>query len=108
MVTGENGLEPDPKKSKAILEMKRPENQEELQSYLGMVNYLSRFSPYIAELFIPLRDLLKKDTTYTWTFHHEKAFDALKGELSTPKILGYFDKVKVITDHKNLLPLLSS
>jgi len=96
MVTGENGLEPDPKKVQAILDMKRPENKKDLQSYLGMVNYLARFSPYIAELSIPLRDLLKKDVPFIWTFHHQKAFNALKAELSSPKILRYFDSQKPV------------
>ena len=40
----EEGIRPDPNKIKAISEMQPPRNRKELKSFLGMVNYLSRFS----------------------------------------------------------------
>ena len=44
------GYKADPKKIEAVLEMKLPQNLQDLQSYLGLVNYLSRFSPRLAEI----------------------------------------------------------
>lgn len=35
---------------KAIRDMKPPENEAELEMILGMVNYLGRFSPNLAEV----------------------------------------------------------
>ena len=37
-----------------------PKDKKLLQSFLGMVNYLSRFDPNIANLTHNLRELLKK------------------------------------------------
>ena len=41
---------PSDTKVKAITEMPKPENLKDLQTFLGMVQYLSKFSPRIAEL----------------------------------------------------------
>ena len=39
------GLKPSDMKVKAITEMLKPTNLKDLQTFLGMVQYLSRFSP---------------------------------------------------------------
>ena len=49
------GLEPDPDKIAAIVDMTPPTNAQELQSFLGMVNYLSRYIPDLAATTAPLR-----------------------------------------------------
>ena len=52
----DKGLTADPKKIKAVKKMKIPQDVEMMQSFLGMINYLNRFSPCLAEL----SDLLDK------------------------------------------------
>lgn len=94
MVIGKNGLEPDPKKVNAVMDMKPPTTVKELQSFLGVVNYLSRFSPHISELTAPLRPLLKKENQFAWYPSHQQAFNSLKAELSSTRILKYFDETK--------------
>ena len=59
-----NGYKIGPKKVQAVIEMKAPQNLQDLQSYLGLVNYLNRFIPKLADLKAPLRALCKKDTVY--------------------------------------------
>ena len=61
------GLEPDPDKIAAIVDMTPPINAQELPSFLGMVNYLSRYTPDLATTTAPLRDLTKKDVIFVWT-----------------------------------------
>ena len=48
------GCKPSDTKVKAITEMPKPENLKDLQTFLGMIQYLSKFSPQIAELAEPL------------------------------------------------------
>ncbi|KAI0240036.1 hypothetical protein LSAT2_009258, partial [Lamellibrachia satsuma] len=43
-----NGLEPDPGKIAAIVDMSPPTSAQELQSFLGMVNYIGRYTPDLA------------------------------------------------------------
>ena len=70
------GYKIDPKKVQAISEMKPPENLEDLQSFIELVNYLNRFIPALADLTVPLRPLCKKDTLFTWESSQEAALGA--------------------------------
>ena len=51
------GLSPDPKKISAVKRMDLPRDVDTMRSFLGLVNYLNRFSPCLAEISAPLRDL---------------------------------------------------
>ena len=42
--------------------MKQPSDAKGLQSFLGMVNYLHRYSPYLLELTVPLSDICKQSS----------------------------------------------
>ena len=55
---------PDPAKGSAIKEMPAPETKGELQSFLGMVTYLSPFIPQLSSHTATLRGLLKDDVEY--------------------------------------------
>ena len=57
----ESGLKPNAEKVRAITEMPSPQSKEELQRFLGMVNYFSQFIPKQSEIAAPLRQLLKKE-----------------------------------------------
>lgn len=59
MVTHE-GLKPDPEKIETIRKIKRPENVKDLQRFLGLVTYLSKFIKNLADVTAPLRLLLQK------------------------------------------------
>ena len=80
-----------------ITEMKPPENLQDLQSFLGLVNYLNRFSPALADLTAPLRTLCKKDTLFTWESSQQTAFEAIKKEITSAPVLAYFDRSKAST-----------
>ena len=60
------GLKIDPKKVEAILSMEAPTNIKDLQSFLGLVKYLNRFSANLAQFAEPLQRLCKKDAVYAW------------------------------------------
>ena len=44
------GIQPDPQKIKAMTDMPAPKNKRELQAFLGIINYLSKFSPDMVEI----------------------------------------------------------
>ena len=54
------GFRPDKNKIKAVRNMPPPKNLADLQSFMGMINYLNRFSPIIAQTSEPVRQLMKK------------------------------------------------
>lgn len=79
---------------RAVIEMKPPQNFQELQSYTGLANYFNRFSPILTELTAPMRVLGKKDTPFTWESTRQAAFEAIKNEITKAPVLAYFDKSK--------------
>ena len=96
------GLKVDPEKVKIINNFKRPKNVTEVRSFLGMVNYCSRFIKNHANLTEPLRKLIIKDgAEFRWSKETEKAFVTLKKELSDTHNLAFFNnklKSEVIVD----------
>ena len=52
-----DGLNIDPKKVEAILSMEAPTGLKDLQSFLGLVKYLNRYSPNLAQIAEPLQRL---------------------------------------------------
>ena len=53
-----SGVSPDPRKVQVLMAMPLPKYNKELQSFLGLVSYLSKFSPMTAEVFKPLQQLI--------------------------------------------------
>lgn len=58
-----DGVKPDPKKVEAIVAMPTPANREDLQRFLGVVTYLSKFIPNMSQKSASLwqRDETKSD-----------------------------------------------
>ena len=54
------GMHPDPKKVQGITEMTVPKDKQQLQSFLGMVNYMGTFIPNLSHHTELLRAMLKK------------------------------------------------
>ena len=59
-------MHPDPKKVQGITEMTVPTDKQQLQSFLGMVNYMGTFIPNLSHHTEPLRAMLKKDNVFHW------------------------------------------
>ena len=89
-----DGLTADNFKVKAITDMPPPQNLAELQTFMGMVNYLNRFFPVIAQTSEPLRQLMKKDTPFLWEPEHLRAFQTLKQIITEAAVLAYYDPEK--------------
>ena len=61
-----------------------------------MANYLSMFTPNLATLAAPLRDLTRQYVEYLWQPHNQKALDELKSVISSLAVLTYFDGRKPV------------
>ena len=58
------GISPDPKKIQALKHMEFPPDKETMRSFLGMINYLNRYSVLSAHLAAPLSSLTHQATDY--------------------------------------------
>ena len=86
-----HGLLPDPKKIEDILQIPVPQDQHDLQRFLGMVNFLSPHLPNISQLTTPLRDLLKQVNVWQWEDDHQTTFLKTKQLVSKSICLQYYD-----------------
>ena len=73
------GYSPDPGKIPGITDMPAPQTKQELQSFLGVVNYLQTFMPHLSHHTELLRVLLKKENTFAWDQNANDSFQKIKG-----------------------------
>eukprot|EP00731_Ephydatia_muelleri_P034369 Em0057g1a len=74
-----------------VMQMPAPENVSGLRSFLGSVQFYSKFLPNLATLTEPLHRLTKKDTTWIWGAEEQAAFQKLKDLLCADNVLVHFD-----------------
>ncbi|GMF50476.1 unnamed protein product [Phytophthora fragariaefolia] len=84
----------NPEKVKAIAAWPTPRSQKDLRKWLGLANYLHKYSSGYAGLAKPLPDLLKKDTDWRWERQHQEAFHSIKASLQRAPILALPDESK--------------
>ena len=90
-ILDKEGVRPHPDKVKAITAMPDPQNQSELRSFLGMVQYYDRFIPGLAANCAVLNNLLQKNCKWTWRPEHTKAVEAVKTSLTSADALTHYD-----------------
>ena len=89
-----DGCRPSSDKVQAISCMPQSLNKKELQSFIGMVNYLSKFTPRLSELAECLCDLICVNVPYQWGPEHSEAFKSIKQEIVQAPVLKYYDPKK--------------
>ena len=98
VVSGE-GISPSPTKVDAIKNAPLPTNLQELQSFVGMVTYYSRFVHKFAEIMSPLYDLTKKDVKFVWGKRQEISYNLIKSAICNSDLLTCFSgKKKLIVE----------
>ena len=79
------GIEVNPDKIKAVLDMPSPSSIKEVQRLTGRIAALSRFASRASDKCQPFFQVLKK--AFQWDTKCEEAFSALETYLSSPPIL---------------------
>ena len=76
------GISLDPKKIEALKHMEFPPDKKTMRSFLGMVNYLNRYSALSAHLTTPLSTLTHQATDYKPSKEHYDNFHRVKMEVT--------------------------
>ena len=103
LVSG-SGIRPDPSKVAAILEMKPPSSKKGARRFMGMVNYLSKFSMKLADMAAPINAVTGHKSEWCWDDCQQKAFERIKSEITHLPTLCSFDlskKHRVSADSSN-------
>ena len=81
-VVSPDGVFPNPDKLQGIHDFPAPSDISSLRSFLGIINQLNNFYPYVASLSNPLLALLRKDVSFIWLPEHQAAFERIKSKLT--------------------------
>ena len=84
-MVSQRGIEANPDKIKAILEMQPPKTTKEVQRLTGRVAALNRFMSPSSDKCLPFFKTLKK--AFEWTDECQQAFEELKRYLTEPPLL---------------------
>ena len=88
------GLKPTKEKVRAILQAPTPSDVSQLRSFLGLLNYYSKFLPNLSSILAPLYQLLQKQKKWSWGKEQEDAFRKAKAQLTSNSLLVHYDPDK--------------
>jgi len=86
-IVSQRGIEVDPDKVRAILEMPHPVTEKEVRGFLGRLNYIARFIFQLTATCEPIFKLLRKNQAVKWNEDCQIAFVKIKQYLREPPIL---------------------
>ena len=86
---GNDRLQPNPDKVKAIENAERPVTKRQVKAFIGLVGFYRKFIPNVSVIAAPLTDLTRRGqpTRVKWTEIQEHAFNSLKKSLTMSPIL---------------------
>ena len=93
-VLSREGVQPDPQKIKVLMDMPAPKNKKELQTFLGIINYLGKFSPGTANICDPLCKLTSSKVTWTWNVSYQALFNKVKLLIKADMCMKFYDYTK--------------
>ena len=86
-MVSQRGIEVNPEKIKAILEMPSPKSVKVIQRLVGRIAALNRFISRSADKCLSFFKLLRNSIRFVWDKQCEEAFINLKAYLSSPPLL---------------------
>ena len=99
-IYSKEGIRPDPSRINDIINLEPPSTIRDIHSFLGMLNYCSKFIHDFSTLTHPLREVIKQNK-FTWDEIRIRAFETLKQKLTSTPVMSYFDlgkETKLVVD----------
>ena len=82
-VISASGLKADPQKIEAVAQMPAPTDKQGVRRLLGTMNYLQKFTPHLAQVTGPIRELMKDNVEFQWDETvHGKCFQEIRNMMS--------------------------
>ena len=82
----------DPARIEVISDIPAPSNKNDVQKFLGIINYMRNFIPHMPKLTHNIRNLLKKDSEFVWQAQHQLEFENLKCVIRDSACCASFDE----------------
>ena len=90
-------VQPVPQKIKALTDMPVPNNKKELHAFLGIINYLGKFSPGRADVRDQLHKLTLSKVTWTWNASYQSLFKKAKLIIKCYMCMKFYDDTKPLS-----------
>ena len=87
VMVSSKGIYPVPEDIDAIIRMPHPTTRTEVKAFLGTTGFYRQFIPDFATISAPLAALSAGVDRFTWSEHHNLAFELLRVSLSTKPVL---------------------
>ena len=87
IMVSKRGIEANPDKIKAILDMEPPKSVRDVQKLTGRIAALGRFVSKSGDKCLPFFKALKKVKNFEWTDESQVAFEHLKKYMAEPPLL---------------------
>ena len=94
-VYDKDGIRPDRSKTEYIRKMPTPQDKDDLQRFISLINYLAAYIPHFADKVSPLREL-KKNVPFVWHEDHQRTYADLKRCIGSESCMLYPQKEKVL------------
>ena len=91
-IFSKNSVSIDPTRIETITDIPVPSNKNDVQKFLGVVNYMRNFIPHLPKLTHNIRDLLKNDSEFVWQDQHQVEFENLKCVIKDSACCTLFDE----------------
>ena len=86
-----DGIKPKESLVTAVVDAPAPQNKEQLRSFLGLCEYMSKFMKNFAGKAAPLCAMMKDKVNFVWDETHQKVFDGIKSEIAKRPTFSAFD-----------------
>jgi len=86
-IVSQKGIEVDPNKVRAIIQMPHPCTKKEIRGFLGRLNYIARFISHLTSTCEPIFKLLRKNQPQEWNEECQVAREKIKQYLQEPPVL---------------------
>ena len=80
----------------AISSMDPSTSLADLQTFLGITQFLSRYLPNLASHSATLWELTKRNSEFQWQPQHQQAVDKIKKAIISANSLQYFDSTRPV------------
>ena len=82
---------PDKSKVSAITKIPVPTRKKQVQPFIRMINYLSKFSARLSEIADHIRELAREKVPFNWGPVYQSAFIQMKKEITSTPILACYN-----------------
>ena len=90
-VYSDTGIHSDPGRIEDIYAIPTPQDKDDLQRFLELMNYTSSYIPNFADKVAPLRDLMGKNVPFLWQEDYQAAFTAINHSIAAESCLQYYN-----------------